>query len=325
MLRIRDLIDKLNLANVSVEASRLNNNLKESALNGSTSGLGNTQILQLTPNPILTPIAPSNLSGMSTPSMSFTPTLTPFANNLNSHQAYLLNEHRERLVKKAWGIFEYSVCVDNCATLMKNRHIDQLIMCAVYLTCRLNSLPVQFRDIMMSYKLIMTTITDTAAKARVYRKVFINQDNLEGSEGDLIRFYNEIYLKKLKPYADILSEKGSVMNPSASGVAALISLTPKARMMSACSSYQYHQFTPRRVSSCDTQAVFVTPSRGHHSIQIVPPTMHNRNKFLFSLNDVNIIKVIIDFMINLYLSCLKILKVSLSFKNYRVLTVYVCF
>jgi hypothetical protein len=301
MQRIRDLIDKLNLPYVMYEQARHNNQANNpgckdtpfaNIFNSASHILHtNTQVLQLTPNPTLTPIAPSN---------------TTNGNSTSSQNTFMINEHRETLVRMTWSLFEYSVCVSEARALMMNRHVDQLIMCAVYLACRLNSLPLQFRDITTGYKLIKTTAVNRLAKARVYREVY-SED--ESGSVDLIKFYNDVYVDKLKSFAGkiMLSAKSTAITASStsatSDVAAatasvgVSSLTPMIRM-SACSSHQYHQFTPRRVSSCDTQSVFVTPSCGpQHSLQIVPPSMQSRAKLTFSLTDLNIMKVNIDVII----------------------------
>ena len=263
MQRTHQLVDKLNLADRLIEHSRLANNQKESS--GGNANSASTTMLQLTPNPILTPIATVNPT-QSTPSNS-----TPSNLAVNSN-AYLFNENRQILFRKIWNIFEYSVCVENGAGLIKQRHMDQLIMCAVYLTCRLNSLNIQFKEIIKAYKLMQWT--NGSNRAQIYRQVLVKHDCPETV--DIIRFYNEIYLCKLKNFACQLMSSAAV--------------TTNNMRVSSSVSQTYYQFTPRCISSCDGQPVFVTPSQGQHSLQILRPSMLNRNKSVFTLRQTNAIK-----------------------------------
>ncbi|XP_022907800.2 retinoblastoma-like protein 1 isoform X1 [Onthophagus taurus] len=95
--------------------------------------------------------------------------------------------------QKIWTVLEYSVRETD---LMKDRHLDQLLMCAVYVVCKLSQRPVQFADnIMKAYR------AQPQATSDVYRKVNGEQINGVYQELNLIEFYNTVYTDKVKDFA----------------------------------------------------------------------------------------------------------------------------
>ncbi len=245
--RLRDMVDKLDLVNKITDSSSI------SAIN--------TPNLMSAINPIITPIQQ-------------TPILTPISSNLQ-------NENSNILLKNIWNIFEYSISKDG-SILIQNRHLDQMLMCSMYITIRCMLIKTQFHDIMKIYRL---TWSKSENKNHVYRNVYIDDTNT--IQRDLIYFYNEIYIKNLKPYAVNLITKQSVTCPSP---------VPKNNQIIT------NQFSPRRVvNSSSLYNVFVSPLKYPSStIQTLPtPTsssnqliqpLTNRNKLKFSFNDQNPIK-----------------------------------
>ncbi|XP_052860748.1 retinoblastoma family protein-like [Anopheles cruzii] len=120
-----------------------------------------------------------------------------------------------------WTIFEYTVTT--CAKeLVRDRHLDQLLMCAIFVTTRIMKLPNKFKDIMSCY------LDQPQANSSIYRSVFIRynehteQMQVEAQDaeervptssvagtshdydreeyGDIIKFYNDIYVKIVHPF-----------------------------------------------------------------------------------------------------------------------------
>ncbi|XP_043272516.1 retinoblastoma-like protein 1 [Venturia canescens] len=150
------------------------------------------------------------------------------------------------LKKKIWTIFEYSI--KDRTELMKDRHLDQILMCAIYVICKLADIERNtFTEIMRYYRF------QPQAESHIYRSVFIGKtpknstdppsqttdsnangnggnnsatvapptpSNMAGTEqnfgderrGDLIKFYNEVYVPVVKEVANRLglSRCGSV-------------------------------------------------------------------------------------------------------------------
>ncbi|XP_063972446.1 retinoblastoma-like protein 1 isoform X2 [Diachasmimorpha longicaudata] len=141
------------------------------------------------------------------------------------------------LKKKIWTIFEYSV--KERTELMKDRHLDQILMCAVYVVCKLAQIERNtFTEIMRCYRF------QPQAESHIYRSVLISKanrsernitdnesqsvngdvdstienqntnapptpSNMAGTSqtfgdeirGDLIKFYNAVYVPKVKEFA----------------------------------------------------------------------------------------------------------------------------
>lgn len=152
------------------------------------------------------------------------------------------------LKKKIWTIFEYSI--KERTELMKDRHLDQILMCAIYVICKLAKMEKNsFTEIMRCYRL------QPQAVSHIYRSVLIaktpsgesqknneeigqkdvsdketnaapptptnmagtSQNFGEETRGDLIKFYNTVYVPQVKEVANKLGlARGSVMNLSLS-------------------------------------------------------------------------------------------------------------
>ncbi|XP_072541051.1 retinoblastoma-like protein 1 isoform X2 [Salminus brasiliensis] len=127
---------------------------------------------------------------------------------------------------KIWTCFEHSLV--HCTDLMKDRHLDQLLLCAVYIISKISKEEHTFQDIMKCYR------SQPQASSHVYRSVLMRklvgeqqtdenmevdppadqsndrtecaaraEANSESEEerGDLIQFYNSVYVLKMKTFA----------------------------------------------------------------------------------------------------------------------------
>ncbi|MGH0174432.1 UNVERIFIED_CONTAM: hypothetical protein FKN15_072051 [Acipenser sinensis] len=131
------------------------------------------------------------------------------------------------LRRKIWTCFEFSLV--HCTDLMKDRHLDQLLLCAVYILGKVTKEERSFQDIMKCYR------SQPQATSHVYRSVLLKKaakqpkpdaNNAEGHEetmeceveskegsptdnhidpaddrGDLIQFYNSVYVLRMKSFA----------------------------------------------------------------------------------------------------------------------------
>ncbi|XP_026220835.1 retinoblastoma-like protein 2 isoform X1 [Anabas testudineus] len=71
------------------------------------------------------------------------------------------------LRRKIWTCFEYSLV--HCTELMMDRHLDQLLMCAVYVMAKVTKEDRSFQNIMKCYR------TQPQANSHVYRSVLISE------------------------------------------------------------------------------------------------------------------------------------------------------
>uniref|UniRef100_G3URC1 Uncharacterized protein n=1 Tax=Meleagris gallopavo TaxID=9103 RepID=G3URC1_MELGA len=197
----------------------------------------------------------------------------------------------DELRKKVWTCFEYSLM--HCPEIMMDRHLDQLLMCAIYVMAKVTKEDRSFQNIMRCYR------TQPQAKSHVYRSVLIkgrrrrrqsgssdsssqqnsptdrtsrdsspvmrssstlpvphpssapptptrltgaNSDTEEEERGDLIQFYNSIYIEQIKEFALKYTSNGTDSPP--------LSPYPFVRISS-----------PRRVQLTQNHPVYISPHK----------------------------------------------------------------
>uniref|UniRef100_A0A8C7FCJ5 RB transcriptional corepressor like 2 n=1 Tax=Oncorhynchus kisutch TaxID=8019 RepID=A0A8C7FCJ5_ONCKI len=199
------------------------------------------------------------------------------------------------LRRKIWTCFEYSLV--QCTELMMDRHLDQLLMCAVYVMTKVTKEDKSFQNIMKCYR------SQPQASSSVYRSVLISgkkkrlsgssvgntqssptdnrqkQDSspvpmcststlpasqpgsipstptLEGGvvgeeeRGDLIHFYNRVYIKQMRHFA----LRYSPSSPSSPPLCPYPSLRTSS---------------PRRVLLSHNHSIYISP----HKTTGSPPT-----------------------------------------------------
>uniref|UniRef100_A0A8C9VSR9 RB transcriptional corepressor like 2 n=1 Tax=Scleropages formosus TaxID=113540 RepID=A0A8C9VSR9_SCLFO len=182
------------------------------------------------------------------------------------------------LRRKIWTCFEYSLV--HCTELMLDRHLDQLLMCAIYLTAKVTKEDKSFQNIMKCYR------TQPQASSSVYRSVLISgrkrshsgsSDHAgrqtspskssrdspvhmrssstlpvsqpssapgtpprhasdpagpqEEERGDLISFYNNVYIKQMRDFA-LRFSGGSIDGPPLSPYPSLRTGSPRRVLLS---------------------------------------------------------------------------------------------
>nr|4YOO_A Chain A, Retinoblastoma-like protein 1,Retinoblastoma-like protein 1 [Homo sapiens]4YOS_A Chain A, Retinoblastoma-like protein 1,Retinoblastoma-like protein 1 [Homo sapiens] len=95
------------------------------------------------------------------------------------------------LRRKIWTCFEFTLV--HCPDLMKDRHLDQLLLCAFYIMAKVTKEERTFQEIMKSYR------NQPQANSHVYRSVLLK--SIKEERGDLIKFYNTIYVGRVKSFA----------------------------------------------------------------------------------------------------------------------------
>uniref|UniRef100_A0A8C0V3S5 RB transcriptional corepressor like 2 n=1 Tax=Cyanistes caeruleus TaxID=156563 RepID=A0A8C0V3S5_CYACU len=151
----------------------------------------------------------------------------------------------DELRKKIWTCFEYSLV--HCPEIMMDRHLDQLLMCAIYVMTKVTNEDRSFQNIMRCYrtqpqaKSHVSTVTicllntfilfweqitwqnneclrlwlcpagsrDSSPVMRSSSTLPVpqpssagpNSDSEEEERGDLIQFYNNVYIEQIKDFA----------------------------------------------------------------------------------------------------------------------------
>ncbi|XP_040894043.1 retinoblastoma-like protein 2 isoform X2 [Toxotes jaculatrix] len=221
------------------------------------------------------------------------------------------------LRRKIWTCFEYSLV--HCTDLMMDRHLDQLLMCAVYVMAKVTKEDRSFQNIMKCYR------TQPQASSNVYRSVLIsgrrscsgsNDANKQNSatdssldpggdnspvpirssstlpapqpgsapstptntsykntssstvgdgeeeRGDLIHFYNNVYVKQMRLFA----LKYSPNSPSAGVESPSLCPYPTLRMGS-----------PRRMLLSSKHSIYISP----HKTGFTPTSTTPRDKISY--------------------------------------------
>uniref|UniRef100_A0A8C9T7M3 Retinoblastoma-like 1 (p107) n=1 Tax=Scleropages formosus TaxID=113540 RepID=A0A8C9T7M3_SCLFO len=108
---------------------------------------------------------------------------------------------------KIWTCFEHSIV--HCTDLMKDRHLDQLLLCAVYVVSKITKEERTFQDIMKCYRSqpqanshvnVFSTFFDFLFLLSGAGSLVCNTQLVE-DRSDLIQFYNSIYVLKMKSFA----------------------------------------------------------------------------------------------------------------------------
>lgn len=186
------------------------------------------------------------------------------------------------LRRKVWTCLEFSLV--NCTDMMKDRHLDQLIMCAVYVMAKVTKEERSFQNIMRCYR------SQPQACSDVYRSVLISNGKIlsdasatssdgqdagdvsaapirssstsstptstpkknpssssSGEErGDLIHFYNNVYIKQMKQFA---------LRYSSSSPSAGVSPPP------LCPYPTVRTGSPRRMLLSSRHSVYISPHK----------------------------------------------------------------
>jgi len=102
------------------------------------------------------------------------------------------------IMKQIWHIVWY--VLNSRHSLMRNRHIDHMIMCAMYAVCnKVNKMNwISFKDTIQNYRTICETNRNISPVEA--GKIF-GQVLLDGTRtGDIVKFYNNIFIPEVKDF-----------------------------------------------------------------------------------------------------------------------------
>ena len=128
--------------------------------------------------------------------------------------------HAIALLEKCWSVMTHILAEQR--GLVCDRHLDQLIMATVYAVAKVFNIngrqlvqDVTFHSIIREY-----AATFGAERTHVYRSVLVKPDRRGGAMyGDVIQFYNEIYMPQLKVFLMALGEAPKMATVSATATA----------------------------------------------------------------------------------------------------------
>uniref|UniRef100_A0A8B9U1P9 RB transcriptional corepressor like 1 n=1 Tax=Anas zonorhyncha TaxID=75864 RepID=A0A8B9U1P9_9AVES len=108
------------------------------------------------------------------------------------------------LRRKIWTCFEFTLV--HCADLMKDRHLDQLLLCAFYIMAKVTKEERTFQDIMKSYRnqpQANSHVNSSVKTGSSSGRSAAEKSSESGTEerGDLITFYNAVYVGRVQSFA----------------------------------------------------------------------------------------------------------------------------
>lgn len=170
----------------------------------------------------------------------------------------------DELRLKIWTCFEHSLV--HCIHLVANRHLDQLLMCAIYIIARITRSDIPFKHIMKCYKSQLRTSNSVCKNVLISESVVENSPNERNNNGDhsgaiptpdtpsahypgpsqeergnLIIFYNQVYSTKMKHFAQQFAPTSGGDTPP---------LSPYPRQWKA---------SPRKYRLSSSHSIFISP------------------------------------------------------------------
>ncbi|KAJ8405875.1 hypothetical protein AAFF_G00313120 [Aldrovandia affinis] len=170
---------------------------------------------------------------------------------LNMLCSHLLTSHPE-LEPIMWTLFQHTL--QNEYELMRDRHLDQLMMSAMYAICKVKNIDLRFKTIVTAYKNLPNTNQET------FKRVLIR----DGQYDSIIVFYNMVFMQRLK--TNIL-QYASPRPPTLSPIPQI-----------PCSPYKYPN-SPRRVPGSNN--VYISPLKSRMSPSVMTP----RSRILVSIGE----------------------------------------
>lgn len=168
----------------------------------------------------------------------------------------------ETFRRKIWTTLEKAV-KDHTAHLFKDRHLDQNIMCCVYIVWKKENHKRGIRDEKIFSKIINQYKKQPQAEKHVYERVFIEKNEKE-EPNDLIQYYNLVFVKEMMSYMTTTDSNAPPLSP-----------LPKVKT-------QITQSPIRKVS--EHHSVFIRPLKNTPSDEVMfnPSSPHRPLSYSFS-------------------------------------------
>ncbi|KAG7483075.1 retinoblastoma 2 isoform X1 [Solea senegalensis] len=183
---------------------------------------------------------------------------------------------------KIWTCFEFSLV--NCTHLMVNRHLDQLLMCAIYIIAKITRMEISFKCIMKCYK------SQPHTSRSVCKDVLISGRHVDNApqncgdhnnspptpdspsahylgpfqerRGNLIYFYNQAYVAQMQHFAKQFARPFGVDTPPLSPYPRQRNASPRRRQLSSSPSISVSPYN-RGTASPQTSGLCYYFNRSH--------------------------------------------------------------
>jgi len=123
--------------------------------------------------------------------------------HLSAYKILTLSEElglNDAIKEQAWEVIKK--CLGYETHLLYNRHLDQLILCTIYGVCKINfkrkEEQKKFNAIIKTYKELQSKLT--GASVQMFQNMYTTVRLVDDSYGNIIDFYNKIFINTMKPY-----------------------------------------------------------------------------------------------------------------------------
>lgn len=103
----------------------------------------------------------------------------------------------DRLCEQVFSTVKYIIVEE--ADLLYGRHLDQMILCGFYAVCKTNQLNIKFIDIKMKYE-------ECSQYNKAMHQDLIWNVDCGSAKQDIIKFYNAVFVPKLKVFITSLKD-----------------------------------------------------------------------------------------------------------------------
>mmetsp|Transcript_3580 Transcript_3580/g.9354 ORF Transcript_3580/g.9354 Transcript_3580/m.9354 type:complete len:462 (-) Transcript_3580:545-1930(-) len=101
--------------------------------------------------------------------------------------------------EQVWRVILF--VVQNNRDILDYRHIDQIVLAAIYGVCKIHATDVTFKDLVSAYKKLPNASSDTWLKVPLAKP---------GQVGNIISFYNDVFVPRCKDYLHGMKDGSSI-------------------------------------------------------------------------------------------------------------------
>jgi hypothetical protein len=105
----------------------------------------------------------------------------------------------DRLCEQVFSTVKYIIIYE--ADLLHNHHLDQMILCSFYAVCKTSQNNIKFIDIKVKYE------ECSQHNKSMHQELIWNVEHNGSAKLDIIKFYNSVFVPKLKLYITSLKDQ----------------------------------------------------------------------------------------------------------------------
>jgi hypothetical protein len=104
----------------------------------------------------------------------------------------------DKLCEQIFSTVKYTIVYET--DLLHNRHLDQMILCSFYAVCKTSQVNIKFIDIKVKYE------ECSQHNKTMHQELIWNVEHNGSAKIDIIKFYNSLFVPRLKLYITSLKD-----------------------------------------------------------------------------------------------------------------------